>query len=174
MSRRLDQLIEDSRSVDQIAKLLKQDTAIAAKLISISNSAYYCRGNRENRTVEHAIAVLGLDVTLNHVTLIANRALYTVRNTRLQPMLASLWRHGTAVAYLSRWIAAGTGFESLNEAFAMGLFHDIGKLFLIQAVAELEDGGAFEEAYPITCCRNSSRPITACSAQSCWRSGSCR
>ncbi len=149
LSRRLDQLIEDSQSVDHIAKLLKQDTAIAAKLISISNSAYYRRGNRENRTVEHAIAVLGLDVTLNHVTLIANRALYTVRNPRLQPMLADLWRHGTAVAYLSRWIAAGTGFASLNEAFAMGLFHDIGKLFLIQAVAQLEDGGAFKVAYPI-------------------------
>jgi|SRR5579859_2446122 len=149
MSRRLDQHIEDGRSVDQIAKFLQQDTAVAAKLISISNTAYYRRGNRENRTVEHAIAVLGLDVTLNHVTLIANRALYTVRNPRLQPMLASLWRHGTAVAHLARWIAAGIGFESLNEAFAMGLFHDIGKLFLIQAVAQLEDGGAFKVAYPI-------------------------
>jgi HD-like signal output (HDOD) protein len=149
MSRRLDHLIDSSRSVDQIAKLLKQDTAIAAKLISISNSAYYRRGSRENRTVEHAIAVLGLDATLNHVTLISNRALYTVRNSRLQPLLGRLWRHGTAVAYLSRWIAAGAGFESLNEAFAMGLFHDIGKLFLIHAVAQLEDGGAFEESYPI-------------------------
>jgi HD-like signal output (HDOD) protein/DNA-binding response OmpR family regulator len=149
LSRRLDQLIEDGRSVEQIAKLLKQDTAVSAKLISISNSAYYRRSNRENRTVEHAIAVLGLDITLNHVTLIANRALYTVRNPRLQPMLASLWRHGTAVAYLSQWIAAGTGFKSLTEAFAMGLFHDIGKLFLIQAVAQLEHGGAFKVAYPI-------------------------
>jgi HD-like signal output (HDOD) protein len=136
-SMKLARLMRDQAGIGPVARMLEGDVAIAAKLIGISNSARY-RGLKANSTAEQAISVLGLSTTKNYVDLIANRALYVVRNPRYLPILRELWEHSVACAHASKAVADLARIEASDEVFSMGMLHDIGKLLLTQVIAEME------------------------------------
>jgi HD-like signal output (HDOD) protein/CheY-like chemotaxis protein len=134
---RLNALIESGADLKQIAQLVAKDMAIAARLISVANSAAYAHVQRSTN-VEQAVNVLGLRLTKEYVDVIANRALYVVQNRKYQPHLLQLWKHAVACANASRLLD-----EKLNAPlFEMGLLHDVGKLLLIQIVSELDMANA--------------------------------
>jgi len=133
---------------DDIANLLKQDMAIASKIIRISNSAFY-RGVEQNKTVEQAIGRLGLVATEQLVDAICNKALYTIANKKYMPVIEKLWEHSLSCAHACQII-----FELLDQhlevdPFTLGLFHDIGKLILLRIIAELEKKGKFKRELDI-------------------------
>lgn len=131
------ELMDKGSTLQNISELLKQDAAISSKLISISNSSYY-RGLNENKTLESAISRLGLETAKQTVSAIANRALYTAGNKKYAKIVENLWEHSLSCAYASQF-TSNIGQVRLNEdAFTLGLLHDIGKLILIQVVGEVE------------------------------------
>ncbi len=136
-SMKLAHLMRNQAGIGPVARMLEGDVAIAAKLIGISNSARY-RGLKANSTAEQAISVLGLSTTKNYVDLIANRALYVVRNPRYLPVLRELWEHSVACAHASKAVADLARIEASDEVFSMGMLHDIGKLLLTQIISEIE------------------------------------
>ncbi|MFM9967343.1 MAG: HDOD domain-containing protein, partial [Burkholderiales bacterium] len=140
---KLSRLMRDQAGIGQVARMLEADVAISAKLISVSNSARY-RGVKPNKTAEQAISVLGLSMTKNYVDLIANRALYVVKNPKYMPRLRTLWEHSVACAHASRAMAELGRIEEPDEVFTMGMLHDIGKLLLTQVTAEMEADGTFD------------------------------
>lgn len=135
------ELIAEGADYRQIADLLKHDVAISSKLISVSNSAMY-RGMSENNNLEQCIARLGMEATRQYVNVISNRALYTVRQKKYLPFIERLWQHSLACAYASQTTAQMLEIKSENDLFALGLFHDLGKLVLLQIIAELEMKGS--------------------------------
>jgi len=137
---RFRELIRKGASLQEIAKLLKQDVAISSKLISVSNSVYY-RGVVENKTLEHAVTRLGLNTTKQYVEVISNRALYTTANKNYMEFLEKLWEHSLSCAYASQFISEFIMLKQPDEVFTMGLLHDIGKLILLQVIGELEIKG---------------------------------
>lgn len=139
-SMKLARLMRDQAGIGPVARMLEGDVAIAARLIGVSNSARYC-GLKPNTTAEQAISVLGLSATKNYVDLIANRALYVVRNPRYLPALRDLWEHSVACAHASKAIAESARIPEPGEVFSMGMLHDIGKLLLMQIISEMETQG---------------------------------
>ncbi|OQW42682.1 MAG: hypothetical protein A4S08_01095 [Proteobacteria bacterium SG_bin4] len=137
ISYELEELVRQDAGMDAIATLLRKDMVISAKLISVANSPRY-GGLRQSSTVEQAINVLGLNTSKEFVDIIANRALYMARNPQYQQILKDLWKHGVACAHASYLIAQLAKLSRPREVFFMGLMHDIGKLFLIQVISELQ------------------------------------
>ena len=131
------ELVGKEANLQEIAALLKQDAAISSKLISISNSSYY-RGVVENRTLDQAIGRLGLNTTKQTVNAIANRSLYVTENKKYTDIIEGLWEHSLSSAYASQLIADSLNLNLQDDAFTLGLFHDIGKLILVHVVGEIE------------------------------------
>jgi HD-like signal output (HDOD) protein/DNA-binding NarL/FixJ family response regulator len=144
------ELIDRGADYRQISELLKQDLAIASKLIMVSNSPFY-RGIEINKTMEQAVSRLGIGITQQYVNVISNRALYTVSQKKYLPMIERLWQHSLACAHacqvITRLPEQKTEFD--NDPFIMGLLHDIGKLILIQVISELEAKGKFGPEIPV-------------------------
>ena len=131
-------------NLQEIGDLLKQDAAIASKLIGVANSVYY-RGVVESKTLGQAISRLGLNTTRQYVEAITNRSLYTTANKKFVEFVEKLWEHSLSCAYASQIVSKVLRLNLPDDAFTTGLLHDIGKLVLIQIVGELETKGQLGE-----------------------------
>ena len=137
------QMLDQGANINEITDLLKKDVAISSKLISLSNSAHY-KGVTKSKTLEQVVSRLGLKVTRNWVEVITNRSLYTTDNKKYLSYMEDLWQHSLSCAYASQAIARQIQLGAPEVVFAMGLFHDIGKLILLQIIVELESEGVYE------------------------------
>ena len=137
LSLKFQEMMKKGANLREIGELLKQDMAVSSKLISVSNSAFY-RGLVESKNVANAISRLGLKNTKRYVDAICNRSLYTSKNKRFLSLLQRLWEHSLACAYASQILADARNIELENDAFTMGLLHDIGRLLLLQIIADLQ------------------------------------
>lgn len=109
------------------AGIIKQDIAMAAKVLQLANSAYFGRRSPVSR-VSDAVAFLGLDTLRAYVLHVA-----AFQESRiLSPIpgfdLDELHRHCTRVARLAATLAAETGAG--DDAFTAGLLHDVGLLVM--------------------------------------------
>ncbi|MBN1568795.1 MAG: HDOD domain-containing protein [Acidobacteria bacterium] len=132
-----EKLLKEGAGIHEIAMLLRQDVSICSKLISISNSAYY-QGIQENQTLEQALSRLGLNTTRKYVEIIYNRSLYITQKKRNMELMERLWKHSVCCAYASQITCETTHTRQAEEVFTMGLFHDIGKMILLQIFSELD------------------------------------
>ena len=137
---RLKRLLNEDASLAQVASLLREDIAIASKLIAVSNSPMYLVG-AANRSLEQAISSLGLDTSAQYVKIIENRALYAKVDPDFQRHLKHLWEHAITVAHGASIIAALSDTEKAEELFTIGLLHDIGKVLLLRIMSEMKAAG---------------------------------
>jgi len=131
-------------NLQEVGDLLKQDAAISSKLIGVANSVYY-RGVVESKTLGQAISRLGLNTTRQYVEAITNRSLYTTKNKKFVEFLEKLWEHSLSCAYASQIVSEVLRLNLPDDAFTLGLLHDIGKLVLLQIFGELETKGQLGE-----------------------------
>jgi putative nucleotidyltransferase with HDIG domain len=122
-------LAEDQRtSAIDLAHVLSTDQALTAKLIRISNSAFYGFARRVS-TVREAVVVLGFR-QVRQVAL----GMSMMSAFRLPTRLASVfdldlfWGHSVAVAVAAEAIAKRTRAARPEDAFTAGILHDIGRL----------------------------------------------
>ncbi|MCD4715389.1 MAG: HDOD domain-containing protein [Desulfobacterales bacterium] len=137
MSIRFQEMVNKGINLQDIGELLKQDTAISSKLISVSNSVYY-RGITESKNLGQAISRLGLKNAKRYVDAICNRSLYATKNKRFVKLLERLWEHSLACAYASQILDESLALNLQDDAFTMGLLHDIGRLLLFQIIGDLQ------------------------------------
>ena len=130
-----------------IANLLKKDVAISAELIRMSNSAYY-KGVIQNKSLEHAISRLGAEATAQTVAELTSHKYYTMKSKKYRTLIEKVWRHSIACAFASEITAELLNLELKADPFAMGLLHDIGKLALLQILANMDRRGKFNGGIP--------------------------
>ncbi|HIJ80728.1 MAG TPA: HDOD domain-containing protein [Desulfuromonadales bacterium] len=120
------QLIEqENASVDELAKVVASDPAVAARVLKISNSSFYgCQ--RQIQTLSHAIVVLGFSTLKSLVVAASVKQVYKPYGLTEK----MLWEHSFGAGLAARIIAKGTRMANDEEAFLGGLFHDIGKIIL--------------------------------------------
>jgi putative nucleotidyltransferase with HDIG domain len=133
---KFNELVKKNAQLQDLAELLKQDAAISSKLISISNSAYY-RGAAENYTLEQSVSRLGIKITKQTVDVISQKSLYIASHEKYSMIMEALWEHSLSCAHACLLVSESLGIPS-KDLFTMGLLHDIGKLFLLQVVGEIE------------------------------------
>jgi putative nucleotidyltransferase with HDIG domain len=122
--------IENPKSTPQdFEEIISKDAVLTAKVLKVSNSAYYGYSRRID-TIRQAIIILGLDTLKSLV--IAASAYASLKNPSEGYGLSKddLWRHSLAVAVGARLIAKQFGFKDVERFFVGGLLHDIGKILL--------------------------------------------
>lgn len=135
-------------SMQVIEKQIIRDPSLTSQLLKLANSPFY-RGMNEVTTVRNAIVRLGLAEVANLVTMLIQKKMFTTSAPFIQDAMAGLWLHSVSCALGAKWLAKECRLPSLvNEAFFAGLLHDIGKAFLLVAIADLKDQGVLAADIP--------------------------
>lgn len=143
-------LIEkENASVDELAKIVAADPAVAARVIKISNSAFYgCQ--RQIKTLSGAIVILGFNTLKSLVVAASIKEVYKPFDL----FAKRLWEHSFGAALAARIIAINTRLANEEESFLGGLFQDVGKIIMnnldrekFQTVMQKcsDEGASFEE-----------------------------
>jgi HD-like signal output (HDOD) protein len=120
-----------------IEKLIGNDSSLTGQVLKIANSAFY-KGLTKVSTIRNAIIRLGVEEISNIVMLTTQRKNYYSKDPFCRDILEKLWHHSTGCAIGSQWLSKQCHFDDTsNEAFTAGLLHDIGKLFLLKVVEDL-------------------------------------
>jgi HD-like signal output (HDOD) protein len=126
-SQLLQLLQSDRSSADEVARVLKQDMALCAKLLQLVNSAFF-RLSRSITRIEAAVSYLGFDM-VRRLALAAEVFEQWGKRPRIPGFsLEVLQTHALNVA----GVAADLVYDKRQkeDAFVTGLLHDIGKLIL--------------------------------------------
>jgi HD-like signal output (HDOD) protein len=120
-------LASEDVAFEPLAEAISHDTALAADLLRLANSALYGVAGRV-RTVRDAVSVLGLRNLDMLLTAAAVRS--SLRPAHGGPFdTVSHWRHGVASGLCAFHLAAEKKLER-DAAFTAGLLHDLGRLAL--------------------------------------------
>jgi len=116
--------------------VLEKDPVLSLRLISVAKSPVY-KGYGEIKSVQAAIPRLGFKETLSIVVAIANKSLYEAKHPQHRVLLDKMWVHSLAAAYASKLIAQSLLLDDPENLFLMGLTHDVGKVILLRAFADI-------------------------------------
>ncbi|MCU7829694.1 MAG: HDOD domain-containing protein [Candidatus Thiodiazotropha sp. (ex Myrtea sp. 'scaly one' KF741663)] len=130
---RIAKVVHDRNSDSQaIARVVQADPTIAARIISVVNSAAY-RGKQTIDNLPDAVTRLGRSVTHNLVISFALGKLFHSRSDTLQSRMTKLWQHVSYVAPICHELARVTPGLEPDQAILCGLLHDIGALAILGA-----------------------------------------
>jgi len=126
---------DDRTSAMDLAQVLATDQALTAKLIRISNSAYYGFARRIS-TVREAVVMLGFK-QVRQVSVGASM-MNTFKRSGVDDGfdLDLFWGHSVAVAGAAEALAKKTLGAKPEDAFTAGILHDIGRLVLRQVLPQ--------------------------------------
>ncbi|MEX2372682.1 MAG: HDOD domain-containing protein, partial [Dehalococcoidia bacterium] len=114
-------------SAHELAQAISADQALTAKLLRLSNSAYYGFPRRIS-TVRDAVVLLGFRAVRSAT--LASCVIDTLPGGRvLDPMTA--WRFSVTVGLLAEVLARATRAHQ-DEAFTAGVLHNVGRLAMDQ------------------------------------------
>jgi HD-like signal output (HDOD) protein len=122
----------------EIAEVIEKDQAIAAKVLQVSNSAYYGLSGMVS-SIHQAAVVLGHKTLEQLITMVSTSGLLGNRLKGYKMGSGALWQHSLAVALCSRLIAGDRAPSLENDAFSVGLIHDAGKLALDRYILERDE-----------------------------------
>ena len=130
-------------SIEDLAKIVKKDILISTKLISIANSPLY-RGVDKTDSLISALLRLGMKASYGSISTLVTKDLFKSDNKALNRLLDKLWMHSFACACLGKRIAEELGAGNPETVFLMGIVHDIGKMLLMKAIADMDPKESLE------------------------------
>jgi HD-like signal output (HDOD) protein len=120
-------------SPSDLNRVISIDPVLVGRMLKLVNSAYYGMGQKVTSTVR-AIIMLGINTVKN---LALSSAIMDSFNFGFRGLDAeAYWLHSLCVGMAAKLIARKRGIDSklLEEYFAAGLLHDIGKIPLSAAL----------------------------------------
>ncbi|SFM12512.1 HDOD domain-containing protein [Marinobacter zhejiangensis] len=123
------------QSYRQIGEIVASDTAMAARVLALANSALYGRPG-EIRSVEQALLRLGTDCVHSLILTVALRQLLFNLGADQWGQLRDFWRHSLTTALTARALATLTRYNDPDEAFLLGMLHNIGELIALKTEDE--------------------------------------
>ena len=117
-------------SAQRIADIATKDPAISAKLLQLSNSAFFGFSHKVF-TVDEAVQLLGVSVIQSLAMAVPIFAAYSRTKCPGFP-IDQVWEHSIQTAIVARRIASHHLEDSFlgEQAFCAGMLHDLGKLIL--------------------------------------------
>lgn len=114
----------------EIARLLAHDQGLTVRVLRLANSAFYSP-KEEVRSPEHAVVLLGLGTVRSIILKASIFSAFDVNRAR------PFWLHALGAACAARAVARVSGLGRTEDAFVMGLLHDLGKLAITEHLPEL-------------------------------------
>jgi putative nucleotidyltransferase with HDIG domain len=136
---RIIQLVSSKASlVDSIVQTIEKDPAIAAKVISFSNAAFYRTGDPVI-TIRDAVMKIGFDNIKSIALAISLLAVFRPSSKGKDREYARIFRHCLAVGVITKEIADYLKWKECDDAFMSGLLHDLGLLVMHIYFPEISD-----------------------------------
>jgi HD-like signal output (HDOD) protein len=118
-------------TASKLINLLGTDPALAARVLKIANSAMFS-SQRQITTLNQAILLIGFKALRGIIVAASLRQL----NRRFGKLEKMIWENSLATAMASHIIARQLRKPYADEAFLLGLLHDLGKLVLVRQIPE--------------------------------------
>ncbi len=118
-------------------RVISLDPVLMGKVMKLINSAYYGLNSKVTSLVR-AIIMLGINTVKNLA--LSTAVLGNIKSSSFQSLdLSGFWRHSLCVGVTARMIAKEIGIsnQQIESYFIAGLLHDIGKIPLNNALAEM-------------------------------------
>ncbi len=131
-------MADDTKSFEEIGRVVECDTGISLKVIKMANSSYY-RQRETVTSVKQAVIVLGFETLKEIVTLACASGFLGVTLKGYDLEAGALWRHSLAVAFASKHIASLRMPALRSDAFLSGIIHDSGKIVLDRYIHERKE-----------------------------------
>jgi HD-like signal output (HDOD) protein len=120
-----------------VVRLLEQDPTLTPAVLRYANSAIFA-GSAPCLALGDAVSRIGTKGVQIVVLSTMVEALLARPGVALHPMVDEIWSHMVRTAPIARRIAPVFGISG-DEAFVLGLLHDIGKLVLFDHIADMRD-----------------------------------
>ena len=127
----IQKLSDPKTSANEIHRMISNDQALAARVLRIANSPFYGYPRTITR-LSDAVMVMGFHQIRSLVLTSVFNDLF--KSSGLAERL--LWEHSLVCAFISQRLAKSVGSAKVEEAFLVGLMHDIGKVVLNLRVPE--------------------------------------
>ncbi len=127
---------DESLSRAQLADRLSADPALVQSLLKAANGAWYAAGLQSVLRLDAAVDRIGLVGTQAIVLSTCVDGLLSKPGGAYDGMVADVWSHMVSTAPLARPLAVACGADP-EEAFAVALLHDVGKLVMFDRISAL-------------------------------------
>jgi putative nucleotidyltransferase with HDIG domain len=122
-------LLQKMAPIREIEAIIKYDQAITAKVLALSQSAYY--GSRYRiASLQDAIVILGNQQLIQIILTACASRYFQSENAGYNMKGGELWRHSVATALLGEMLARRQREKKVLTVYTASLLHDIGKTVL--------------------------------------------
>ena len=127
LQRMLDIIINEVDSPDELVSFISYDQTLAARILCVANSAHYgFRGKAPNLT--RSVIVIGYDEVKSICVYELMSEIFSGQTSIGRAEREKLWKHAFATARIAYHIAQRRPWVSKNEAYLLGLLHDLGRV----------------------------------------------
>lgn len=126
---------DDCANASELAAVVSQDPALAARLLTIANSPAF-RTLADIRSIDQCIVLLGTKLVRTIASCLAVQSLFARTASGMDYEFSGFWKHSILVAETARSIASETGYADPEEAYLAGLIHDIGELVMLAGIGD--------------------------------------
>jgi HD-like signal output (HDOD) protein len=131
-------LAKEDYSITQVAQMILEDQALSSHVLRMANSAFF-GGLSKVTTIRDAIVRLGARQVANIVTIVTQSQQYCTKDKTIAAYMQPLWKHSLGCALGTKWFAEKTDYKELaQEGLLAGLLHDIGQLFLLKILEDVQ------------------------------------
>ncbi len=125
-SRAISMVENADTTANELTELLSQDTALAARVLKIANSAMFSR-QREITTLNQAIMIIGFKALKGIIVAATLRQL----NRNFGKLERLVWENSMSTAMCSTLLAKRLRKRYVEEIFLLGLLHSLGQIVLL-------------------------------------------
>ncbi|MEZ4753152.1 MAG: HDOD domain-containing protein [Bdellovibrionota bacterium] len=125
-SRAMTMVENPDTTAQELSDLLSTDTALAARVLKIANSAMFSR-QREITTLNQAIMIIGYKALKGIIVAAALRQL----NKKFGKLEKLIWENSMCTAMGSTLIAKKLSKNYVDEIFLLGLLHSLGQIVFL-------------------------------------------
>lgn len=132
----IDLLEDPDFSFAELVRIISKDANIAISILKLANSAFYSPKN-EIVTLTQAMSFLGVKAIKSLVIYLSTKSIFYYGRVNLVDQ--KLWEHSVATAIMSRLIMLKVDKKLVEEAFLLGLIHDLGISVMRMYIDKYED-----------------------------------
>lgn len=122
-------------SLEAVSKAVRQDQAMALKILKLANSSVYSRGDRVD-TIQQAILRIGMQSIRQAVLNVGVVERFSSPAFREHVSTAHFWEHSIACGIIAAEIAHAMDGKEADSAFTSGLLHDLGRVIFAEALGD--------------------------------------
>lgn len=132
------ELVKKDPDMKKLINIISGDQSLSSQVLQMANSAFY-KGLVEVATVRAAIVRLGMQEVGRISLLSSSKNQFRSKNKEHQVIMKKLWQHSVGCAMGANWLTKRCELVDLeNHAFFAGLFHDVGKLFVLMIIEQMQ------------------------------------